>query len=52
MPEAMTGREFLMRMKKQSGKKGPGFTDFSDFIENKAREKGIFIRQFTKISQI
>ena len=44
MPEAMTGREFLMRMKEQSGKKGAGFTDFSDFIEKKAREKGVPVR--------
>ncbi len=41
MPETMTGQEFLMRLKNQKNGKPVDYTDFSDFIEKKARQKGV-----------
>ncbi len=44
MSETMTGQEFLMKLKEQSAEKKADFADFSDFIEKKARIKGVPVR--------
>ena len=44
MSETMTGREYLMKLKEQSSQRVADFAQFSDFIEKKAREKGVPVR--------
>ena len=41
MAEIGTGIEYLQKLKKKNGRKMQGFSQFSEFLDVKAREKGI-----------